>query len=75
MRLNTALSLSLPLFCVEYAEPLDSAEGNGYFLQQGAIGLKRSADDKPNLTRLLAMVRDRIAQQPSRPGPQTQFAF
>jgi len=72
---NTALSLSLPLFCVEYAEPLDSAEGNAYFLQHGAIGLKRSADDKPNLTRLLAMVRDRIAQQPSRPGPQTQFAF
>lgn len=72
---NTALSLSVPLFCVEYAEPLPSAEGNPYFLKHGAMPLKRSADGKPNLTRLLATIRDRLADQHSKLDPQAQLAF
>lgn len=72
---NTALSLSVPLFCVEYAEPLPSAEGNPYFLKHGATALKRSADGGPNLTNLLTTVRNRLAHQHSRRDPRPQLAF
>jgi DNA processing protein len=72
---NAALSLSVPLFCVEYAQPLPSAEGNSYFLKHGAIGLKRSADGKPNLTRLITTVMNKQAHQHSKPDPQPQLAF
>lgn len=72
---NTALSLSVPLFCVEYAEPLPSAEGNPYFLKHGAMPLKRSADGKPNLTRLLATIKGRLAHQHSKLDPQPHLAF
>ncbi len=38
---KTALSLRRPLFVVEYAQPVESAEGNAYFLRQGARFLRK----------------------------------
>lgn len=55
---KTTLDLKLPLFCVEYAETVPSAAGNPYFLQHGAISLKRARNGQPNLSKLLAMLRD-----------------
>lgn len=72
---NAALNLSVPLFCVEYAQPVESAEGNTYFLKHGASPLKRSPDGPPNVTRLIATIRSRSAHQQFRPDPQHEFAF
>lgn len=72
---NTALDLSVPLFCVEYAQPVDSAEGNAYFLKHGAVPLKRSPDGQPNVKGLIAMTTSRSARQRSRPDPQHEFTF
>ena len=60
---KTTLDLKLPLFCVEYAQTVASAAGNPYFLQHGAIGLKRSRNGQPNLAKLLAILRH--AAEPS----------
>jgi DNA processing protein len=38
---KAALSLRRPLFVAEYAQPAESAEGNAYFLQQGARFLRK----------------------------------
>lgn len=38
---KTALSLKRPLFVAEYAQPSESAEGNAYFLKQGARFLRK----------------------------------
>lgn len=38
---KTALSLRRPLFVAEYAQPAESAEGNAYFLRQGARFLRK----------------------------------
>jgi DNA protecting protein DprA len=38
---KTALALKRPLFVVEYAQPANSAEGNTYFLKQGAKFLRK----------------------------------
>jgi DNA protecting protein DprA len=54
---KTALELGEPLFCVEYEEPSLSAAGNSYFLEHGAIPLRRSRTGDPNLTKLLSAVR------------------
>ena len=54
---KTALAIGEPLFCVEYAEPLPSAAGNPYFLQNGAFSLKRSRTGQPNLAKLISVVR------------------
>lgn len=55
---KTTLDLKLPLFCVEYAETVPSAAGNPYFLQHGAISLKRARNGQPNLSKLLSLLRD-----------------
>jgi DNA processing protein len=38
---KAALSLRRPLFVAEYAQPAESAEGNAYFLRQGARFLRK----------------------------------
>jgi len=38
---KAALSLKRPLFVAEYAQPAESAEGNAYFLRQGARFLRK----------------------------------
>jgi DNA protecting protein DprA len=55
---RTALDIGEPLFCVEYAEPSPSAAGNPYFLQHGAISLKRSRSGQPNLNKVVAVARN-----------------
>jgi len=71
---NAALNLSVPLFCVEYAQPLESAKGNAYFLKHGAIPLKRSPNGQPNLQHLLRTIRGRV-NSASRAENQREFAF
>jgi hypothetical protein len=34
----------MPLFVVEYETPAQSAAGNAYFLEQGAVNLRRSRE-------------------------------
>lgn len=72
---NTALNLSVPLFCVKYAQPLESASGNAYFLEHGAVPLQRTADGQPNVTRLISTIRNRAAHQKTRSNPQHELAF
>jgi DNA protecting protein DprA len=55
---KAALELGEPLFCVEYSEMPPQAAGNPYFLSHGAQSLRRSRDGEPNLTKLLAVVRN-----------------
>jgi predicted Rossmann fold nucleotide-binding protein DprA/Smf involved in DNA uptake len=55
---KTALSLNEPLFCVDYATPVPSAEGNRYFLENGAGSLKPTKSGRPNLDELLATVTE-----------------
>jgi predicted Rossmann fold nucleotide-binding protein DprA/Smf involved in DNA uptake len=71
---NAALNLSVPLFCVEYAQPLESAKGNAYFLKHGAIPLKRSHTGQPNLQHLLRTIGDRVNPS-SRVENQREFTF
>lgn len=61
---NTALSLGVPLFCIEYAAPPSSAPGNAYFLSHGAVAIRRSSDGLPNVSKILASIYD--SQNPTR---------
>jgi DNA processing protein len=54
---KTALEIGEPLFCVDYAEPSPSAAGNPYFLERGAMSLKRSRTGQPNLAKLISVAR------------------
>ena len=72
---NAALNLSVPLFCVKYAQPTESASGNAYFLTHGAIPLQRSPEGQPNVTKLIATISGRAARYRSQPGPQHELAF
>ena len=49
---ETTQQLDLPLFVVDYAQPPQSAEGNCYFLNKGAMPLRGNAEGKPNLKAL-----------------------
>jgi predicted Rossmann fold nucleotide-binding protein DprA/Smf involved in DNA uptake len=71
---NAALNLSVPLFCVEYAQPLESAKGNAYFLKHGATPLKRSHTGQPNLQHLLRTIGGRVNPS-SRVENQREFTF
>src|SRR5262249_32262391 len=55
---KAALRLGEPLFCIEYAETQPEAAGNPYFLKHGAFSLRRAPSGEPNLSRLMAIVRD-----------------
>jgi predicted Rossmann fold nucleotide-binding protein DprA/Smf involved in DNA uptake len=68
---KTALALNLPLFCVEYAEPTESAAGNPYLLQHGAISLRRTRGGEPNLSRLVRAVQE----HPRTQSPQDELSF
>jgi hypothetical protein len=72
---NTALNLSIPLFCVKYAQPVESASGNAYFLEHGAIPLQRSPDGQPNVTKLSTTIRDRSAPHKTGANRQHDLAF
>lgn len=72
---KTALSLNVPLFCVEYSDPAPSAAGNAYFLQHGAISLKRSPDGTPSFGKLLSVVSNGSAHRHSISNAQPQLAF
>ena len=54
---KTALRLGVPLFCVEFAEPAASAEGNPYFLERGAHSLRRARSGVPNVSDLVSVAR------------------
>ena len=56
---ETTLELGLPLFVVEYADPPDSAEANQYFLENGALPLRRRREEnKPNLDPVLRVLEN-----------------
>ncbi|OAB62770.1 hypothetical protein AY599_12425 [Leptolyngbya valderiana BDU 20041] len=62
---ETTLELNLPLFVVEYADPPVSAEANRWFLDRGAIALRRRPSDlKPNLDRLFEMLKPQPDSKP-----------
>jgi predicted Rossmann fold nucleotide-binding protein DprA/Smf involved in DNA uptake len=71
---NAALNLSVPLFCVEYSQPLESAKGNAYFLKHGAIPLRRSPNGQPSLQHLLRTIKVRVNSS-SRVEKQRELAF
>lgn len=50
---NVAISLKVPLFCIEYAVPPSTAPGNAYFLNRGAIAIRRGSNGLPNLGKIL----------------------
>jgi predicted Rossmann fold nucleotide-binding protein DprA/Smf involved in DNA uptake len=72
---NAALNLGVPLFCVKYAQPLESASGNAYFLEHGAIPLQRSPDGRPNVAALIRTIRNKSARHKSQVDRQHEFAF
>ena len=72
---NAALNLGVLLFCVKYAQPLESASGNAYFLEHGAIPLQRSPDGHPNVATLITTIRNKSARHKSHANPQHEFAF
>jgi len=70
---RTALELGEPLFCVEYAEATPSAAGNPYFLQRGALGLRRAKSGEPNLTQLLSVIRTDYGSRDGRSQRELSF--
>ena len=72
---KTALDLKVPLFCVEYAEPSPSAAGNPYFLQHGAMSLKRARNGQPNLSKILAVVNGSATASFNGTTPQPQLVM
>lgn len=58
---KTALALNEPLFCVEYANPAESAAGNSWLLEHGGIRLRRGRSGQPNLAGIL----EAICHQPT----------
>jgi DNA protecting protein DprA len=72
---KTSLDLKLPLFCVEYAETVPSAAGNPYFLQHGAISLKRARNGQPNLSKLIAILRDPTVTLPPAAAAEPQLTL
>ncbi|MCC7313055.1 MAG: DNA-processing protein DprA [Sulfuritalea sp.] len=61
---KTALALKEPLFCVEYADPAESAAGNSWLVEHGAIRLRRSRSGQPNL----AGIVEAISHRPTAPA-------
>jgi DNA processing protein len=61
---KTALSLGVPLFCVEYAIPPSSASGNTYFLSHGASPVRRSANGLPNISKILESIHGSSSRSP-----------
>ncbi|MFC1731301.1 DNA-processing protein DprA [candidate division KSB1 bacterium] len=57
---KTALAFNCPLFAVEYSPPIDSARGNQYFLENGAIALKNDISGKPDLKEIIKVINARI---------------
>jgi DNA protecting protein DprA len=55
---KTALALNEPLFCVEYAVPAESAAGNSWLVEHGAVSLRRSRSGLPNLSRVVEAAHD-----------------
>ncbi len=54
-----ALSIQIPLFVADYAYPSRSAQGNSYFIQRGAIPIRRSRDtQRANLSKLFNSVEN-----------------
>ncbi len=52
-----ALKAKVPLFVADYAHPAPSAAGNPYFLQKGAIPIRRSTEtNRANLSRLFEKI-------------------
>lgn len=45
-----------PLFVVEYANPVATAEANPYFIQKGGVPIRSGKDGFPNIGKLLSVV-------------------
>jgi DNA protecting protein DprA len=58
---KAALDIGTPLFVVEYLQPPLSAEGNAYFLANGAVPLRGNRLGEPNLGAVLDIVGVRKA--------------
>lgn len=71
---RVALELRRPLFVVDYAHPADSAEGNVYFLKQGAKPLRRNRAGQANLEELLRAVEAQHTKG-NEPVPPSQPLF
>ena len=69
---KAALCMGVPLFVVEYAEAPVEASGNAYFLERGAIALRRTAGGKPNVRRVLELITERGGRGTGRSG---QYSF
>lgn len=54
---ETTLQLNLPLFVVDYAQPPQSAVGNSYFINKGAMPLRGNGSAKPNLKALFQVLK------------------
>ncbi len=64
---KAALRLKMPLYVARYSSPGDSAAGNAYFLDRGALPLNEKQETgKPNVENLIGTVR---AKRQSKPEP------
>ncbi len=63
-----ALSAHVPLFVADYAHPAPSAAGNPFFIERGAVALRRSRETgRTNLTHLISKVQEhqqKLQEQP-----------
>ena len=64
---EATLSLNLPLFVADYAQPAESAAGNRLFLDRGAIPLRGDRTGTPNLKRLYVAIGVAESAEPATP--------
>jgi DNA protecting protein DprA len=70
---KTAIALDEPLFCVEYAAPAESAVGNPWLIDRGAVSLRRSRSGIPNLSRVVEAVNNQRARLSAVTWPHSNF--
>jgi DNA protecting protein DprA len=66
---KTALALKVPLFAVEFARPPSSAEGNRYFLDQGAFPIRSNGSGRPTVARVLDEIAANNSNRMPSPSP------
>ena len=54
---RSTMEYGRPLFVADYAVPANSAEGNRYFLERGALPLRGNRQGTPNIARVLTAIR------------------
>ena len=62
---KTAMRLKIPMFVVEYADPAKNATGNAYFIEHGAIPLRRSRETgRANVQPMLTIITKSLSCLP-----------